>query len=149
MSTPAAPPYRYTAELAQTIELGWQQRWDEERTFHTDDPAPGDTREKFYLLDMFPYPSRTGLHVGHPLRSMRTDVIGRCKRMTGHKVLHALAYDAFGLPAEQYALQTNQHPQITTDENIAIMRTQLHRLGLAHDPERSFAPTDEIGRAHV
>ncbi len=143
MSTPAAPPYRYTAELAQTIELGWQQRWDEERTFHTDDPAPGDTREKFYLLDMFPYPSGKGLHVGHPLGYIATDVIGRFKRMTGHKVLHALAYDAFGLPAEQYALQTNQHPQITTDENIAIMRTQLHRLGLAHDPERSFATTDD------
>jgi len=92
---------------------------------------------------MFPYPSGQGLHVGHPLGYIATDVMGRFKRMTGHKVLHALAYDAFGLPAEQYALQTNQHPRVTTDENIAIMRRQLHRLGLAHDPCRSFATTDD------
>src|SRR5690625_2300108 len=143
MSTPAAPPYRYTAELAQDIELGWQQRWDEERTFHTDDPAPGDTREKFYLLDMFPYPSGQGLHVLHPLGYIATDVLARFIRMTGHKVLHALAYDAFGLPAEQYALPTHQHPRVTTDDNIAIMPRQLHRLALAHDPCRSFATTDD------
>ncbi len=143
MSTPAAPPYRYTAELAQRIELAWQKRWQEERTFRTPDPEPGETREKFYLLDMFPYPSGKGLHVGHPLGYIATDVVGRFKRMTGKNVLHALAYDAFGLPAEQYALQTNQHPRVTTDENIAVMREQLHRLGLAHDPERSFATTDD------
>src|SRR5690625_6285 len=143
MSTPTTPPYRYTAELAQDIELTWQQRWDEEGTFHTPDPQPGEEQKKFYLLDMFPYPSGKGLHVGHPLGYIATDVMGRFKRMTGHKVLHALAYDAFGLPAEQYALQTNQHPRITTDENIGIMRQQLHRLGLAHDPCRSFATTDD------
>src|SRR5699024_3523160 len=113
------------------------------KTFHTEDPEPGDTREKFYLLDMFPYPSGKGLHVGHPLGYIATDVVGPFKRMTGHKVLHALAYDAFGLPAEQYALQTNQHPRVTTEENIAVMRSQLHRLGLAHDPDRSFATTDD------
>ena len=100
-------------------------------------------RPKLYVLDMFPYPSGAGLHVGHPLGYIGTDVYGRYKRMTGHNVLHALGYDAFGLPAEQYAVQTGQHPRVTTEDNIVTMRRQLRRLGLAHDGRRSVATTDE------
>ncbi|HIZ37853.1 MAG TPA: class I tRNA ligase family protein, partial [Candidatus Ruania gallistercoris] len=141
------PPHRYTAELAGQIEQAWQDRWENEGTFHAPNPvgdlADGQVRpEKFYLLDMFPYPSGKGLHVGHPLGYIATDVVGRFKRMTGANVLHALGFDAFGLPAEQYAVQTGQHPRITTEENIATMRRQLRRMGLAHDSRRTFATTD-------
>jgi len=141
------PAYRYTAELAGRIEQAWQDRWEAEGTFHTPNPvgdlADGQVRpEKFYLLDMFPYPSGKGLHVGHPLGYIATDVVGRFKRMTGSNVLHALGFDAFGLPAEQYAVQTGQHPRTTTEENITTMRRQLRRMGLAHDDRRTFATTD-------
>ncbi|MCK6209473.1 leucine--tRNA ligase [Georgenia sp. EYE_87] len=142
-----ATGHRYTAELANEIERAWQDRWAERGTFHAPNPS-GDLAgehvpaEKFYLLDMFPYPSGKGLHVGHPLGYIATDVVGRYHRMKGRNVLHALGYDAFGLPAEQYAVQTGQHPRITTEENIANMRVQLRRLGLAHDDRRTFATTD-------
>ena len=99
-------------------------------------------RPKLYVLDMFPYPSGTGLHVGHPLGYIGTDVFARYQRMTGHNVVHAMGYDAFGLPAEQYAVQTGQHPRVTTEDNIANMRRQLRRLGLAHDPRRCVSTTD-------
>ncbi|KWX01967.1 Leucine--tRNA ligase [Carbonactinospora thermoautotrophica] len=142
-------PYRYTAKLAGEIEAKWQDRWEREGTFQAPNPAgplaePEKVagRPKLYVLDMFPYPSGAGLHVGHPLGYIATDVYGRFKRMTGHNVLHALGYDAFGLPAEQYAVQTGQHPRITTESNIANMRRQLRRLGLAHDKRRSVATTD-------
>ncbi|WP_022918073.1 leucine--tRNA ligase [Ruania albidiflava] len=148
-ATPAVdqPAHRYTAELAGRIEQHWQDRWEAEGTFHAPNPvgdlADGQVRpEKFYLLDMFPYPSGKGLHVGHPLGYIATDVVGRFKRMTGSNVLHALGFDAFGLPAEQYAVQTGQHPRTTTEENIATMRRQLRRMGLAHDDRRTFATTD-------
>ncbi|MCU1496736.1 MAG: leucyl-tRNA synthetase, partial [Acidimicrobiales bacterium] len=95
-----------------------------------------------YILDMFPYPSGVGLHVGHPLGFIGTDVYARYLRMTGHNVVHTMGYDAFGLPAEQYALKTNTHPRITTETNIATMRRQLRRLGLGHDPRRSVSTTD-------
>ncbi|MDR2380686.1 MAG: leucine--tRNA ligase [Bifidobacteriaceae bacterium] len=104
---------------------------------HADPAVP-----KFFVMDMVPYPSGKGLHVGHPLGYIATDAVGRYRRMLGDNVLHALGYDAFGLPAEQYALQTGQHPGVTTLNNIATMRAQLRRLGLAHDPRRSFATTD-------
>ena len=91
---------------------------------------------------MFPYPSGAGLHVGHPLGYIGTDVFARYKRMSGHNVLHAMGYDAFGLPAEQYAVQTGQHPRVTTEANIANMRRQLRALGLGHDPRRGVATTD-------
>ena len=91
---------------------------------------------------MFPYPSGAGLHVGHPLGYIATDVYGRYKRMTGHNVLHTMGFDAFGLPAEQYAVQTGIHPRINTEQNIANYRRQLRRLGLAHDRRRSIATTD-------
>ena len=144
------PPFRYTAALAADIEARWQDRWDAEGTFEAPNPAGplaepdkvGD-RPKLYVLDMFPYPSGTGLHVGHPLGYIGTDVFGRFKRMTGFNVLHALGYDAFGLPAEQYAVETGQHPRVTTEQNVANMRRQLRRLGLAHDKRRSVSTSDE------
>ncbi|MCV2393951.1 leucine--tRNA ligase [Actinotalea sp. M2MS4P-6] len=145
-------PFRYTAALAEQIELRWQDRWDELGTFHTPNPSGPLTdgnganadpaKRSFFLMDMFPYPSGAGLHVGHPLGYIGTDVVGRYRRMCGDNVLHALGYDAFGLPAEQYAVQTGQHPRVTTEANIEIMRRQLRRLGLAHDPRRSFATID-------
>ena len=139
--------YRYDSAMAARIETRWQDRWEQEGTFQTPNPAgdlaePKTPREKFFLMDMFPYPSGAGLHVGHPLGYIATDVVGRYHRMLGRNVLHALGYDAFGLPAEQYAVQTGQHPRTTTVENMATMRRQLRRLGLAHDPRRSFATID-------
>jgi len=144
------PPHRYTAALAEEIEAKWQDRWEAEGTFLAPNPtgalSEGFDRvadlPKLYVLDMFPYPSGAGLHVGHPLGYIGTDVYARYKRMTGHNVMHAMGYDAFGLPAEQYAVQTGQHPRVTTEANIANMRRQLRRLGLAHDPRRSVATTD-------
>ena len=144
------PAHRYDAALAQEIEARWQDRWEAEGTFHTPNPV-GDLskgfeavshRPKRYILDMFPYPSGVGLHVGHPLGYIGTDVYARYLRMAGHNVVHTMGYDAFGLPAEQYALQTNTHPRVTTEANIASMRRQLRRLGLAYDMRRSVATTD-------
>ncbi len=144
-----AEPHRYTAALASRIERRWQDRWEAEGTFEAPNPAGplADAaavagREKLYVLDMFPYPSGAGLHVGHPLGYIATDVYARYKRMTGLNVLHTLGYDAFGLPAEQYAVQTGTHPRVTTEANIATMRRQLRQLGLAHDQRRSVATTD-------
>ncbi len=144
------PAHRYTAELAGQIELAWQNRWQREGTFRAPNPtgplADGfdrmADRPKLYVLDMFPYPSGAGLHVGHPLGYIGTDVYGRYMRMAGHNVLHTLGYDAFGLPAEQYAVQTGTHPRVTTEANIAIISAQLRRLGLAHDDRRGVATTD-------
>jgi leucyl-tRNA synthetase len=148
--TENVPPYRYTARLANEIEQKWQNRWDEERTFWTPNPRGPLSegfdrvadRTKLYVLDMFPYPSGAGLHVGHPLGYIGTDVYSRFMRMTGANVLHPMGYDAFGLPAEQYAIQTGEHPRVAVEQNIANMRRQLRRLGLDHDPRRSFATTD-------
>src|SRR3954453_9745376 len=141
----AVPPHRHTAALASRIEQGWQDHWESEGTFAAPNPAgpwadPEGVagREKLYILDMFPYPSGKGLHVGHPLGYIATDVYGRFQRMRGRNVLHALGYDAFGLPAEQYAVQTGQHPRKTTEDNIVIMARQLRRLGLGHDDRRSL-----------
>ena len=142
------PPFRYTASLAAQIESRWQERWEREGTFHAANPAgplstgfaPG--RPKYYLNDMFPYPSGAGLHVGHPLGYIGTDVLGRYLRMTGHDVLHTMGFDAFGLPAEQYAIETGQHPRATTATNIETYRRQLRRLGLGHDPRRSVVTSD-------
>ena len=99
-------------------------------------------RKSYFAMDMFPYPSGKGLHVGHPLGYLATDVVSRYHRMKGENVLHAMGYDAFGLPAEQYAVQTGQHPRVTTEQNIANMRRQLHRMGLSFDDRRSFATID-------
>jgi leucyl-tRNA synthetase len=141
-------PYRYNAVLAAQIEDRWQDRWAREGTFHAPNPSgpwadPAATGgDKVYLLDMFPYPSGSGLHVGHPLGFIGTDVLGRYLRMTGRTVLHAMGFDAFGLPAEQYAVQTGTHPRKTTEENIQRYKAQLRRLGLGHDERRSVATTD-------
>ncbi|MFE7718284.1 leucine--tRNA ligase [Nocardia rhizosphaerihabitans] len=140
------PQHRYNAELAGQIERRWQQNWTERGTFHAPNPVgplAGETpADKLFIQDMFPFPSGAGLHVGHPLGYIATDVFGRYHRMHGRNVLHALGYDAFGLPAEQYAVQTGAHPRVTTESNIATMQRQLDRLGLGHDPRRSFATTD-------
>ncbi|GMV26598.1 MAG: hypothetical protein AMXMBFR58_26290 [Phycisphaerae bacterium] len=138
-------PHRYNAALAGRIEAQWQDFWDTTGTFRTGNPGePGfdSTRSKKYVLDMFPYPSGVGLHVGHPLGYIATDIYARYLRMAGHNVLHAMGFDAFGLPAEQYAVQTGQHPRITTYNNIATMKAQLRRLGLGHDPRRGVSTTD-------
>ena len=145
-----APPFRYDARLANQIERRWQDRWEREGTFHSPNPvgdlADGFAREtgrpKFYLLDFFPYPSGIGLHVGHPLGYIGTDVFGRYLRMTGHHVLHPFGFDTFGLPAEQYAIDTGQHPAVTVRQNAAVMRRQLRRLGLAHDRRREILTSD-------
>jgi leucyl-tRNA synthetase len=127
------------------FEPQWQQRWESEKTFRT--PGPGDAgfdpaKPKYYVLDMFPYPSGAGLHVGHPEGYTATDIIGRYKRMTGHNVLHPMGYDSFGLPAEQYAIKTGQHPAVTTAANIENFRRQLKSLGFAYDWDREIATTD-------
>ena len=127
------------------FEPQWQARWETEKTFRT--PGPGDadfdaSKPKYYVLDMFPYPSGAGLHVGHPEGYTATDIIGRFKRMTGHNVLHPMGYDSFGLPAEQYAIKTGQHPAITTAANIENFRRQLKSLGFAYDWDREIATTD-------
>ncbi|MDV7199092.1 leucine--tRNA ligase [Rhodococcus kroppenstedtii] len=142
------PGHRYTADLAGSIEARWQKRWADEGTFAAPNPVgdlatDGDLpADKLFVQDMFPYPSGSGLHVGHPLGYIATDVFARYHRMRGRNVLHTLGYDAFGLPAEQYAVQTGTHPRTTTDANIANMRRQLGRLGLGHDMRRSVATTD-------
>jgi len=129
----------------RAIEARWQDRWQAEKTFRT--PAPGDPdfdgrKPKIYILDMFPYPSGKGLHVGHPIGYIASDIIARYKRMTGYNVLHPMGFDAFGLPAEQYAVETGTHPRVTTDANIANMRRQLHACGLSYDWDRSVVTTD-------
>lgn len=147
--TSATPAHRYTAELANEIESRWQKFWVDDETFNAPNPV-GDLaeegkelpKEKLFVQDMFPYPSGAGLHVGHPLGYIATDVYARYHRMQGTNVLHTLGYDAFGLPAEQYAIQTGTHPRTTTMNNIDNMRRQLGQLGLGHDPRRSVATTD-------
>ncbi|WP_228982531.1 leucine--tRNA ligase [Streptomyces sp. DH12] len=144
-----AAPHRYTAAMAADIEARWQDFWDAEGTYAAPNPKgdlAGDpqavARPKKFIMDMFPYPSGAGLHVGHPLGYIATDVYARHQRMTGHNVLHTLGFDAFGLPAEQYAVQTGTHPRVSTEANIGNMKAQLRRLGLGHDKRRSFATID-------
>jgi leucyl-tRNA synthetase len=144
------PAHRYDARLANEIERRWQDHWEAQRTFWTPNPvglladvnAQRAQGEPLYVLDMFPYPSGSGLHVGHPLGYIGTDVYARFMRMEGRNVLHAMGYDAFGLPAEQYAVERGQHPRTTTEANVATMRRQLRALGLAHDPRRGITTTD-------
>lgn len=127
------------------FEPKWQAYWDEHETFRV--PNPGEpgfdaTRPKFYVLDMFPYPSGAGLHVGHPEGYTATDIIGRYKRMKGFNVLHPMGWDSFGLPAEQYAIKTGQHPEVTTAQNIARFKTQLKTIGFGYDWSREIATSD-------
>ena len=121
------------------IEARWQQRWRDEHTYRVGvDPK----RPKYYVLDMFPYPSGAGLHVGHPLGYIASDIFARYKRLKGFNVLHPMGYDAFGLPAEQYAIQTGQHPAVTTAKNIARYREQLDKIGFSFDWEREVRTCD-------
>jgi leucyl-tRNA synthetase len=125
----------------EDIELKWQGFWEDRKTFRT--PAtPDAVRPKFYVLDMFPYPSGSGLHVGHPEGYTATDIVARYKRMNGFNVLHPIGWDAFGLPAEQHAVDTGTHPAATTQKNIDGFRSQLKRLGFSYDWDREFATTD-------
>ncbi|MDR3000492.1 MAG: leucine--tRNA ligase [Fibromonadaceae bacterium] len=124
----------------QEIEPKWQNYWEENKTFRT--PEPRDKAKKFYCLDMFPYPSGSGLHVGHPEGYTATDIICRYKRANEFQVLHPMGWDAFGLPAEQYAIQTGTHPAETTQKNCDTFRRQIKRLGLSYDWEREINTTD-------
>jgi leucyl-tRNA synthetase len=123
----------------KSIESKWQAWWAANKTFRVvEDPA----KPKFYVLDMFPYPSGAGLHVGHPLGYIASDIFSRYKRLKGFNVLHPMGYDAFGLPAEQYAIQTGQHPEVTTEKNIARYREQLDRIGFSYDWDREVRTCD-------
>jgi leucyl-tRNA synthetase len=127
------------------LEPKWQAIWDERRLFHSPNPnEPGfdPTRKKYYVLDMFPYPSGAGLHVGHPEGYTATDIVARYKRFRRFNVLHPIGWDAFGLPAEQFAIRTGQHPEITTRENIAHFKKQLKRIGFSYDWEREISTAD-------
>ncbi|MHA6759893.1 leucine--tRNA ligase [Streptacidiphilus sp. PAMC 29251] len=150
-TTPEAPEaYRYTPALAARIEREWQDRWERERVFDAPNPvgslADADSdlasRPHAFIMDMFPYPSGNGLHVGHPLGFIATDVYARHMRMTGHNVLHTMGFDAFGLPAEQHAVATGTHPRVSTEAAMAMYRKQLRHLGLGHDSRRSIATID-------
>jgi len=117
------------------IEYKWQDNWEEQKTFKVDeDPV----KPKYYVLDMFPYPSGAGLHVGHPLGYIATDIVARYKRMQGFNVLHPMGWDAFGLPAEQYAIKTGTHPRETTKKNIENFRRQIKMLGFSYDWDREI-----------
>jgi len=140
MSSDRRKPYPF-----DQIEPKWQAIWDERQLFHA--PNPGEkgfdsARPKFYVLDMFPYPSGAGLHVGHPEGYTATDIVARYKRLCGFTVLHPMGWDAFGLPAEQYAIKTGQHPAITTRENVAKFKSQLKRIGFSYDWQREINTTD-------
>ena len=140
------PPYRYTGRLAGEIETRWQAYWERRGTFKTPDPGHDGfdaSKPKYFCIDMFPYPSGAGLHVGHPEGYTATDIVCRFKRHKGFNVLHPMGFDAFGLPAEQYAIETGVHPAITTRQAIETFRTQLKRFGFGYDWSREIATIDE------
>ena len=128
----------------QTIEPKWQQYWDQNKTFKAFEPSTPEAegRPKYYVLDIFPYPSGNGLHVGHPEGYTATDIISRFKRMTGHNVLHPMGWDSFGLPAENHAVKTGTHPAVTTKTNIANFKRQLKLLGFSFDWDREVATSE-------
>ncbi len=140
MSSDRRKPYPF-----DQIEPKWQAIWDERQLFHASNPGDkgfDPAKPKFYVLDMFPYPSGAGLHVGHPEGYTATDIVARYKRLRGYNVLHPMGWDAFGLPAEQYAIKTGQHPAITTRENVAKFKSQLKRIGFSYDWQREINTTD-------
>src|SRR5262249_17122309 len=128
----------------RVIEPRWQRYWEEHRTFRCPDPdEPGfEGSRKLYILDMFPYPSGAGLHVGHPEGYTATDILARFRRMQGNHVLHPMGWDAFGLPAEEYARKSGIHPRTTTRENINTFRRQIKSLGFSYDWDREIDTTD-------
>src|SRR4051812_15119620 len=123
----------------KAVEPRWQRHWQENKTFRTPDLSD---RPKFYILDMFPYPSGSGLHVGHPEGYTATDILSRYRRMRGQNVLHPMGWDAFGLPAEQHAINTGEHPSVNTQRNIDNFRRQIQALGFSYDWDREVDPTD-------
>ena len=127
------------------FEPKWQGEWEAKKAFRTPNPGDADfdaSKPKYFVLDMFPYPSGNGLHVGHPEGYTATDIIGRFKKMSGFNVLHPMGWDAFGLPAEQYAIKTGTHPRVTTEANVANFTKQLKSLGFAYDWDREVNTTD-------
>jgi leucyl-tRNA synthetase len=140
MSSERRKPYPF-----DRIEPKWQSIWDQRQIFRAPNPGEKDfdpAKPKFYILDMFPYPSGAGLHVGHPEGYTATDIVARYKRMRGFNVLHPMGWDAFGLPAEQYAIKSGQHPAVTTRENVAKFKSQLKRIGFSYDWQREINTTD-------
>ena len=123
----------------KVIEPKWQKYWSKNETFKT---GTDSEKPKYYVLDMFPYPSGSGLHVGHALGYVATDIVARYKRMKGFNVLHPMGWDAFGLPAEQYAIKTGTHPKITTAENISNFKRQINQLGFSYDWSKEINTTD-------
>ncbi|MFZ4402440.1 MAG: class I tRNA ligase family protein, partial [Bacteroidales bacterium] len=121
------------------IEKKWQEYWKTNKTYKAENQSD---KPKYYVLDMFPYPSGAGLHVGHPLGYIASDIYSRYKRHKGFNVLHPMGYDAYGLPAEQYAIQTGQHPAVTTEKNIARYREQLDKIGFSFDWDREVRTCD-------
>src|SRR5260221_12278987 len=121
------------------IENKWQKYWEDHKTFQVSEVS---VKQKLYILDMYPYPSGAGLHVGHPEGYTATDIYSRYKRMCGFNILHPMGWDAFGLPAERYAMQTGIHPTITTQENISTFKRQIKMLGLSYDWSREINTTD-------
>ncbi len=121
------------------IEKKWQNAWKESGVYHVSNSSG---KPKYYVLDMFPYPSGAGLHVGHPLGYIASDIYARYKRLKGFNVLHPMGFDSFGLPAEQYAIETGQHPVITTEKNIATFKDQLDKIGFCFDWSREIKTSD-------
>src|SRR3569623_441752 len=121
------------------IEKHWQDWWNEREIYKVDNNS---SKPKYYVLDMFPYPSGAGLHVGHPLGYIASDIVARYKRIKGFNVLHPMGFDSFGLPAEQYAIQTGQHPRKTTERNIATYKKQLDQIGFSFDWDREVQTSD-------
>src|SRR6187549_2413757 len=140
MSSERRKPYPF-----DKIEPKWQAIWEERQLFHAPNPGEknfGSVNPKFYILDMFPYPSGAGLHVGHPEGYTATDILARYKRMRGFNVLHPMGWDAFGLPAEQHAVKTGVHPATNTASNVATFRRQIQSLGFSYDWDREVDTTD-------
>ena len=124
----------------KVIEKKWQNTWEKNETFKTD--VWDFSKPKYYALDMFPYPSGVGLHAGHPEGYTATDIVSRMKRMQGYNVLHPMGWDAFGLPAEQFAIKTGNHPSTFTEKNIGTFKTQLKTLGFSYDWSKEISTAD-------
>mgnify|MGYP000653248055 CR=1 FL=1 len=125
--------------LYTEIEKKWKQKWLEANIYKVENDT---SKPKCYVLDMFPYPSGSGLHVGHPLGYVASDIYARYKRLCGYNVLHPMGFDSFGLPAEQYALETGQHPAVTTEKNIETFKAQLDKIGFCYDWSREVRTSD-------
>src|SRR5438874_1097467 len=139
---PRNPDTLMPGYFPKTIEPRWQKYWADHQTFRTPDAPPNPSAKKYYILDMFPYPSGSGLHVGHPEGYTATDILARYRRMCGWHVMHPMGWDAFGLPAEEHARKTGVHPRENTRENIATFKRQIKMLGFSYDWQREVDTTD-------